>query len=192
MTEGNGVEYLRTGPSRRTLFHAAGAALLLGPLRGASAQDTTPEQRLRGLGLELPPVSQPIANFVQSSRAGNLVYVSGQLPVRDGKVLYPGRVGVEVTPDQAKEAARLCALNVLAVAREACGGSLAAIRGCARLEGFVACVPSFTAQPLVMNGASDLFVAVLGDAGRHARFAVGVAALPLNAAVEVAAVFLVA
>src|SRR4029077_15218324 len=114
------------------------------------------------------------------------------LPRKDGKMLNPGKVGAEVTVEQAKEAAKLCALNVLAVAQAACDGDLARIRACVRLEGFVACVSSFVDQPAVVNGASDLVVAVLGEGGKHALLGVGVAALPLDACVEVAAVFLMA
>jgi enamine deaminase RidA (YjgF/YER057c/UK114 family) len=156
------------------------------------AQGVTPADRLKAMGLELPPVSQPIANFVQSTRAGNLVFVSGQLPRKDGKMLNPGKVGAGVAIEQAQESAKLCALNILAVAQAACDGDLSRIRAVVRLEGFVACAPTFTDQPMVINGASDLIVSVFGDSGKHARLAVGVAALPLDACVEVAAIFLTA
>ena len=179
-------------PARRRMIACAATSLLLASTKLAAAQGNSPTDRLKALGLELPPVAQPIANFVQSKRAGGLVFVSGQLPRKDGKILNPGKVGAGVTMEQAQESAKLCALNVLAVAQAACDGDLSRIRACMRLEGFVACVPTFTDQPAVINGASDLVVSVFGESGKHARFAVGVDALPLDACVEVAAVFLTA
>lgn len=177
----------------RRSFLAASVSLLAAAGFGAArADDATHATRLRALGLQLPGVSTPIANFVHWKRKGQLVFVAGQLPMREGKILHPGRVGVNVTPDQAKEAAALCALNVLGVVSAACDGDINRVRGCVRIEGFVACDPSFTSQPGIINGASDLLVSVLGPAGKHARLAVGVAALPLNACVEVAATFSVA
>lgn len=185
MTELTGMNQMR-----RRLIAGAATSLLLASAKSSGAQSITPADRLKALGLELPPVSQPIANFVQSTRAGNLVFVSGQLPRKDGKMLNPGKVGAGVTVEQAKESAKLCALNVLAVAQAACDGDLSRIRSWVRLEGFVACVPAFTDQPAIVNGASDLVVSVFGESGKHARFAVGVDALPLDACVEVAAIFL--
>ena len=186
------TEHGKINIMRRRLVAGAATSMLLASTTLSAAQSNTPADRLKALGLELPPVSQPIANFVQSTRAGNLVFVSGQLPRRDGKMLNPGKVGAGVTVEQAKEAAQLCALNVLAVAQAACDGDLSRIRACVRLEGFVACIPSFTDQPAIVNGASDLVVSVFGESGKHARFAVGVDALPLDACVEVAAIFLTA
>jgi enamine deaminase RidA (YjgF/YER057c/UK114 family) len=186
------TEPIEINPARRRLIAGAATSLLLASTKLATAQGNSPADRLKALGLELPPVAKPIANFVQSTRAGNLVFVSGQLPRKDGKMLNPGKVGAGVTAEQAKESAKLCALNVLAVAQAACDGDLSRIQACIRLEGFVACVPAFTDQPAIINGASDLVVAVFGDSGKHARFAVGVYALPLDACVEVAAIFLTA
>ena len=185
------IEPGEMNPIRRRLIAGAVTSLLLASAKSSAAQ-ATPAQRLEELGLELPPVAVPFASFVQSNRAGNLIYVSGQLPRKDGKMLNPGKVGAGVTVEQARESAKLCALNILAVAQAACDGDLSRIRSCVRLEGFVASAPTFTDQPLVVNGASDLLVSVLGESGKHARLAVGVAALPLDACVEIAAIFLTA
>jgi len=183
------IEDIEIDAHRRRLIAGAAASMLLASTKLATAQMSAPADRLKASGLELPPVSQPIANFVQFTRAGNLVFISGQLPRKDGKMLYPGKVGADVTLEQAKESAKLCALNILAVAQAACDGDLSRIRSCVRLEGFVACVPAFTDQPAVINGASDVVVGVFGESGKHARFAVGVDTLPLDACVEVAAIF---
>jgi enamine deaminase RidA (YjgF/YER057c/UK114 family) len=178
--------------TRRRLIAGAATSALLASTNLSLAQSATPADRLAALGLELPPVAKPFASFMQWTRAGNLVFVSGQLPRKDGKMLNPGKVGAGVTVEQAKESAKLCALNVLAVVQAACDGDLSRIRACVRLEGFVACVPAFTDQPAIVNGASDLVVSVFGESGKHARFAVGVDALPLDACVEVAAIFFAA
>ena len=145
--------------------------------------------RLKELDLALPDAPAPVANYVPAVRSGNVLYVSGQIPLEGGKPQFVGRLGREFTIEQGQQAARLCALNVLAQARAALGGDLDRVVRCVRVGGFVSCTPEFTDQPQVVNGASDLFVAVLGDAGRHARAAVGVAALPRGVAVEVEAVF---
>lgn len=147
------------------------------------------EQRLADLGLTLPDAAAPAANYVPYTVAGGLLFVSGQVPVRDGKVAFTGKLGGAADVERGQEAARLCALNVLAQARTACGGDLGRLRRCVRLGGFVASAPGFTDQHKVINGASDLIAAALGEAGRHARFAVGCSALPLDAAVEVEAIF---
>lgn len=147
------------------------------------------ELRLRALNIALPEAPAPAANYVPYQTAGDLVFVSGQLPMRDGAVAVKGRLGADVSLEQGVEAARLCMINILAQAKAACGGDLDRIAQCVRLGGFVACVPEFTDQPKVINGASDLVVEALGDAGRHARAAVGVPCLPLGAAVEVEAIF---
>jgi enamine deaminase RidA (YjgF/YER057c/UK114 family) len=143
--------------------------------------------RLAELGLTLPPVAAPVAAYVPALRHGDLVYTSGQLPMVDGALALVGKVGESagaVTPEQAKDAARTCALNALAaVAAEV--GDLDQVVRVVKVTGFVASEPSFTGQPGVVNGASELLGEVFGDAGRHARSAVGVAALPLDAPVEV-------
>ncbi|WP_207478208.1 RidA family protein [Arenibaculum pallidiluteum] len=150
------------------------------------------ESRLAQLGIELPQPAAPAAAYVPTIRTGNLVYVSGQLPVWNGEIRFKGKVGATVTVEQAQEAARLCALNLLAQVHAACGGSLDAVRRCVKLGGFVASGPDFYDHPKVVNGASQLMLDVLGDAGRHARFAVGAPALPFDVPVEVDAVFEVA
>ena len=147
------------------------------------------EARLAELGLTLPALTVPLANYVPFVVTGNLVFVAGQLPMQDGRIARTGKVGEEVTPEQGAEAARLCLLNVLAHLRAACGGDLGRVRRVVRLGGFVASPPGFTAHAAVMNGASDLAVAVFGDAGRHARATVGVPSLPGDAPVEVEGLF---
>jgi enamine deaminase RidA (YjgF/YER057c/UK114 family) len=145
---------------------------------------STPSERLAGLGLTLPPVAAPQAAYVPAIRTGSYVYVSGQLPVVDGKLQAVGKVGEAVSAEEAAALARLCALNGLAAAASVAGG-LDAITRIVKVTGFVASVPSFTGQPAVINGASEFFIEVFGDAGRHARSAVGLAALPLDSPVEV-------
>ncbi|HTZ35670.1 MAG TPA: RidA family protein [Stellaceae bacterium] len=149
----------------------------------------TIDARLRELGLELPQATAPIANYVPFTRSGNVVVVSGQVSVRNGKPEFVGKLGREIAVAEGREAARLCALNILAHLRTACGGDLDQVKRVLRLGGFVNCTPEFTEMPQVVNGASDLMVEVFGDAGRHARAAVGVASLPLGVAVEVEAMF---
>ncbi|MCC7388209.1 MAG: RidA family protein [Phycisphaerales bacterium] len=148
----------------------------------------TPEQRLLGLGIELPPAPAPVAAYIPARRAGDLLFVSGQIPVAAGKVLATGRVPDQVTEEQARACARQCALNALAVARAALG-SLDKIAQVVRLGCFVASEPGFGGQPKIANEASELMVAVFGDAGRHARAAVGSVALPLNVPVEIEFLF---
>jgi len=147
------------------------------------------ESRLAELGLVLPTPAVAVANYLPFVVSGSLVFVSGQLPLADGKVTVTGRLGAEVGLEDGQAAARQCAINLLAQARAAAGGDLDRIRQVVRLGGFVASTPDFTDQPKVVNSASDLMVAVLGEAGRHSRAAVGVASLPLNAAVEIEAIF---
>lgn len=143
-----------------------------------------PSERLKQLGLTLPPVVQPVGSFVPAARVGSLVIVSGQIPIENGQVKVTGKVGRDVTLEQAAEAARLCGLNALAIIADAAGG-IDRVTRIVRLGVFVNSAPGFTAQPKVANGASDLMTAVFGEAGKHARAAVGAAELPLNAAVEV-------
>jgi enamine deaminase RidA (YjgF/YER057c/UK114 family) len=147
------------------------------------------EETLAKLGLTIPDLTPPVANFVPYVVTGNLVYVSGQVPIRDGKAVFEGKLGREFSVEQGQEAARACALTVLSVIRHACGGDLDKVKRCVRLGGFVNSTPDFTAQPQVLNGASDLMVLVFGDRGRHARVAISVNSLPLGAAVEVDAIF---
>src|SRR5262245_40786456 len=144
----------------------------------------SPSQRLKELGITLPPVTKPVGSYVPANRSGNLIFVSGQIPFESGKLTCTGKVGRDVTLDQAAQAARLCALNGLAIAADAAGG-IDRIAKVVRLAVFVNSASGFTDQPKVANGASDLMVEIFGDSGRHARAAVGAAELPLNAAVEV-------
>lgn len=143
-----------------------------------------PAARLRELGYELPQVPEPAGSYIPAVRSGNLVFSAGQLPLQQGELLYTGKVGDGVSPEDAREAAAVCALNALAaVAAEV--GSLESIRRVVKITGYVASAPGFTGQPEVINGASELVGTALGEAGVHARTAVGVAELPFGAPVEV-------
>jgi enamine deaminase RidA (YjgF/YER057c/UK114 family) len=150
------------------------------------------EARLKELGIELPQATAPIANYVPFTVSGNIVVVSGQVSVRSGKAEFIGKLGAGISIPDGQQAARLCALNVLAHLKVAAGGDLDRVKRVLRLGGFVNCTPEFTDMPQVVNGASDLMVQVFGDAGKHARAAVGVASLPLGVAVEVEAMFEIA
>ncbi len=149
----------------------------------------TPAARLAALGLVLPPAAAPVANYVPSMRSGHLLFVSGQLPAAPNGIdaAHKGKLGAGVSLENGQAAARQAALNVLAQAQAAVG-DLSRLKT-VRIGGYVNCAPDFAQVPQVVNGASDLFAAVLGENGKHARFAVGVAQLPLDAAVEVEAVF---
>lgn len=146
------------------------------------------DDRLAELGLTVPTTSKPVAAYIPAVATGNLVYTSGQLPMVDGALPMTGKVGVEVDADAAKQLARTCVLNGLAAARSAIG-SLDRITRVVKVVGFVASDPSFTGQPGVINGASELLAEIFGESGQHARSAVGVAVLPLDAPVEVEFVF---
>jgi len=144
----------------------------------------TPEERLAELGLAVPDVAKPVAAYVPAVRTGNHVYTSGQLPMRDGQLMRTGKVGGEVSQEDAVECARQCGLNALAAIRAEVG-ELSAIKRVVKVVAFVASTTDFTAQPQVANGVSEMLGEVFGDAGRHARSAVGVPVLPLDAPVEV-------
>jgi enamine deaminase RidA (YjgF/YER057c/UK114 family) len=149
------------------------------------------EKKLSELGITLPTPAAPVANYVPFVRTGDLVVISGQICFGpDGKLAdaHKGKLGAEVSPERGQEAARLCAINVLAQLKSAVGDLDKVVR-CVRLGGFINVVPTFSTVPAVMNGASDLMVAVFGDKGRHARSTIGVAELPADAAVEVEAIF---
>lgn len=148
----------------------------------------TIEKRLSDLGVTLPVAAAPAANYVPYCRSGNLLFTAGQLPLMEGKLQASGLLGREVDTASGKEAAKYCAINILAQAKAALG-DLDKIRRLVKITVFVASVPDFVEQHLVANGASDFLVAVLGDRGKHARSAVGTASLPLNAAVEIEAIF---
>lgn len=149
----------------------------------------TPAENLVKLGLTLPAPVPAVAAYVPYVVAGSLVFISGQLPMEGGQLKFTGSVGRDLDLATAQQAARLCALNILAQLNAACGGDLNRVARCVRLGGFVASAPGFFDQPKVANGASELMEQVFGEAGKHARAAVGVNVLPLNAAVEVDAIF---
>jgi enamine deaminase RidA (YjgF/YER057c/UK114 family) len=144
----------------------------------------SPDERLAALGLHLPPVAAPLAAYVPAVRSGSTVYTAGQLPVVEGQLLATGKVGAQVGAIEAAALARTCALNALAAAASVAGG-LSQISRIVKLTGYVASAPDFTGQPQVVNGASELLLEIFGEAGRHARSAVGTAVLPLDAPVEV-------
>ncbi|SCB26523.1 RidA family protein [Rhizobium lusitanum] len=150
------------------------------------------EGRLKELGIVLPQAAAPAANYVPYVVSGNLLYLSGQLPMENGKVGVTGHLGRDVDVAGGQRAAELCAINILAQAKAALGGDLGRIKRLIKLNGFVASTPDFVEQHLVINGASNLLANVLGDAGKHARAAVGMAALPFNAAVEIDAILEIA
>ncbi len=155
-----------------------------GERESRAVSERTPEERLADLGLTLPPVAAPLASYVPAVRSGGFVYTAGQLPIADGRLLATGKVGAEVGAAEAAALARTCALNALAAAASVAGG-LSAIRRIVKVTGFVASAPDFTEQAQVVNGASELLIEVFGEAGRHARSAVGMAVLPRDAPVEV-------
>ena len=142
-----------------------------------------PEEKLRALGLKLPPATKPVGAYVPAVRTGNLVFVSGQLPMRDGELIAKGRVGNEVALEEARDCARQAALNALAAVAAEIGG-IENVARIVRVTGYVASAPGFTEQALVLNAASELLAEVFGEAGRHSRAAVGAAELPLGAPVE--------
>lgn len=148
----------------------------------------TPEEKIIALGIELPEIPKPIGSYLPFVRTGNLIYLSGILPLRNGKLLKEGRVGEEVTPDDAAQLAGETAINALAVLRTAVG-SLNNVKRCVKLTGFIASAQDFTGQPKVLNGASDLIFEIFGEEGRHARAAVGVNVLPMNSPIEIEFIF---
>ena len=147
------------------------------------------EKRLGEIGITLPPPGSPGGNYVPFVVVGDLAFMAGQVAREAGKMKYTGKVGRDLTLEAGAAAARLCAVNLLAQLKAACGGDLDRVDRCVRVGGFVNSPPDFTQHPQVINGASDLLVEVFGERGQHARTAVGVAALPLDSAVEVEAIF---
>jgi enamine deaminase RidA (YjgF/YER057c/UK114 family) len=147
------------------------------------------ESRLKDLGIQLPTPPAPVASYVPYVVSGNLVFVSGQVTVAADGLKYVGTVGKEISVEDGKAAARLCAINLIAQVKAAAGGDLDRVKRCVKVTVFVNAVPGFAQHPEVANGASDLFVEVFGDAGKHARAAVGAGSLPRNVATEVEAVF---
>lgn len=146
------------------------------------------DTRLQELNITLPAAAKPVANYVPWTRTGQLVFISGQGPISDGKVLYPGQLGNSVSLEDGIRSARLCGINVIAQLRDACSGNLDRVRRIVKLVGFVNATPDFTEHPKVINGASDLMVEVFGDAGRHARSAIASPSLPMGISTEVEAV----
>jgi enamine deaminase RidA (YjgF/YER057c/UK114 family) len=154
----------------------------------AAAQEKPIEDKLLEMNLKLPTVSAPVANYVPYVIVGNLVFISGQLPMEEGKVKFTGKLGDKISEEQGIEGAKIAALNIIAHLKSAVG-SLDRVKRCVKITGFVNSTPDFTTHPKIINGASDLIVNVFGDKGKHARAAVGVSSLPLGAAVEVEAIF---
>lgn len=176
--------------------HLLSAALGLGVVAGLAKSDTLfaanagrIATRLAELGIELPPAPAPLANYVAYVVEGNVAYIAGQIPMNAGTLMHPGKVPTQVSVEQARAAARQCGINILAALRGACDGDLDRVQRCVRLQGFVASADDFTAQPAVINAASDLMVEVFGDAGKHTRLAVGSNVLPLDSCVEISAMF---
>lgn len=147
------------------------------------------ETKLQSLGIKLPAAAAPVANYVGFVKSGNVVFISGQLPLENGELKYVGKVGTEISVEQAKDAAKICAVNILAQLSAACEGNLDRVTRCIKLGVFVNADPLFNDHPAVANGASDLIATVFGDAGKHARAAVGSGSLPRGVAVEVDAIF---
>lgn len=147
------------------------------------------EGRLKELGIELPEPSVPLANYIPYNMVGNLVVISGQVPLRDGRIAFTGKVGLTLSPDDGRAAARLCFVNLVAQLKAACDGDLDRVKRVVRLGGFIAAPPEFTQHAVIMNGASDLAVELFGEAGKHARTTIGVPSLPGDAGVEVEGMF---
>jgi enamine deaminase RidA (YjgF/YER057c/UK114 family) len=146
------------------------------------------DARLAKLGIAVPEAAAPVANYVGFVKTGNLVFISGQVPIKDGKFQFQGKLGENMSLEDGQAAARLCAINVIAQAKAACGGDLDRVQRVVKLTGFVNSTGDFTDQPKIVNGASDFMVEVFGDKGRHSRAAVSAASLPAGVAVEVEAV----
>lgn len=178
----------RRGFLRAALSLSAGAALTRCTM-ALSRSGGTVETRLQELGIELPATPAPLANYVAYTVENDTAYIAGQIPLREGTLLHPGVVPTQVSVEQARAAARQCGINILAALKGACDGDLDRVRRCVRLQGFVASSDDFTAQPSVINAASDLMVDVFGEAGKHTRLALGSNVLPLNACVEISAIF---
>lgn len=147
------------------------------------------QARLNELDIVLADVPAPLANYVAYQVAGNTVYIAGQIPFLNGELMYPGKVPSDVSVENATRAARQCGINIISALKAACDGNLDRVKQCVRIQGFVASDDSFTAQPTVINGASDLMVNVFGDAGKHTRLAIGSNTLPLDSCVEVSGIF---
>ncbi len=150
-----------------------------------NTQAQTPDEKIKSLGLQLPPATKPIANYVKYVRSGNLIFLSGHGPTKADGTNITGKVGKDLTLEQGYDAARVTGLSLLATLKDALGGDLSKVVRIVKLNGYVNCLPDFTEQPKVINGCSDLMVAVFGEKGKHARAAMGMVALPNNIAVEI-------
>jgi len=147
------------------------------------------EDNLKKMNIQLPEPPNPVGSYVASKISGNLIYISGQVPFKSDGKLITGKVGRELNLEEAQNAAKLCALNLLAQLKKACGGNLDKVKGCIKITGYVNSIDNFTEQPKVINGASDLISKVFGEIGKHTRAAVSVNSLPLGVPVEVDAIF---
>ncbi len=164
------------------------SSLLRGGMGRINVNSTSPEHKLKEFGIELPEAPPPLGSYVPVVKTGNLLFVSGMLPLVEGRLLRTGRVGEHLTVDEAREDARRAVINALSVVRSH-AGSLNAVARCVKITGYVASSPDFTDQPKVLNAASDLLHEIFGEAGKHARAAIGVSALPLDAPVEIEFIF---
>lgn len=160
-------------------------AFILTVLFMTSNAQSSPDENLKTLGLQLPPPTKPIANYVKYVRTGTLIFLSGHGPTKTDGTNITGKVGKDLTPEQGYEAAKITGLNLIATLKDALGGDLSKVKRIVKVNGYVNCMPDFTEQPKVINGCSDLLVAVFGEKGKHARAAMGMVALPLNIAVEI-------
>lgn len=166
-------------------FHMRSILLLVFFAATITASAQQEEQKLKELGLQLPPASKPIANYVKYVRTGNLLFLAGHGPTKADGTNIMGKVGKDLTVEQGYEAAKITALSLIATLKDALGGDLSKVKRIVKVNGYVNCLPDFTEQPKVINGCSDLLVAVFGDKGKHARAAMGMVALPNNIAVEI-------
>ncbi len=147
------------------------------------------EERLQKLGIEIPQFSAPAANYLPYVKSGNQIFISGQLPIVDGKIAFNGKVGKEVNVQDAQKAAQICALNLIAIVKDACNGNLDNVVKCVKLGIFINAIDDFADHPKIGNGASDLMVKIFEEKGKHARFAMGAGSLPFNVPVEIDAIF---
>jgi enamine deaminase RidA (YjgF/YER057c/UK114 family) len=180
---------IMAGAADRWLDQCRADAILLPSFPGRIFMAGRIDARLKELGITLPEAPMPAANYVPFVRSGSLIFVAGQIPLEGGKPQFIGKLGQNFKIEDGQKAARLCALNVIAQVRAALGGNLDEVRRCVRVGGFVNATPDFTDHPQVINGASDVIVQIFGDAGKHARAAVGTSSLPRGVATEVEAVF---
>ena len=147
------------------------------------------ENRLKELNIKIDKIPAPAANYLPYIKSGNQIFISGQLPVKNGEIAFKGKVGNEVTIEEAREEAKICAINIIANLKEACDGDLNKVKKCVKLGIFINAIDDFAQHPQIGNGASDLMVDIFAEKGKHSRFAVGVSSLPFNVPVEIDAIF---